>query len=307
MNQTAPRFYETWIIAGTVPDPAFPLLSAPCAIVNGRLQAGQRTLAVCRGTTALLAAVCLALEHLKNTSLAGMRNIRPWAVIAGDTGKGSGSFQVYAKLLEELPRLMPAGITYHYLLPDIDWHGRILSVQESLPRPLFSVADAGYMYAAKMSGFAASYDLFTPDIGELAFLADQNAPHPFYTRNFLLADENKAEDLIASAYATGGAAKNMLVKGKKDRLVMNGRTVFCLEEPTVEALEAIGGTGDSLTGLITALLAAGMPLKNAGPAAMMVNRKMGALADPSPESGIDDILNYLGRALEETPYTMSAL
>jgi len=35
-----------------------------------------------------------------------------------------------------------------------------------------------------MSGNAQSFDLFTPDAGELAFLADEEAPHPFYTRGF---------------------------------------------------------------------------------------------------------------------------
>jgi len=44
------------------------------------------------------------------------------------------------------------------------------------------IADAGFMYAAKMSGQASKYDLFTPDVGELAFLADEEAPHLFYTR-----------------------------------------------------------------------------------------------------------------------------
>jgi hypothetical protein len=32
---------------------------------------------------------------------------------------------------------------------------------------------------------AAQFDLFTPDVGELAFLADEEAPHPFYTRGFI--------------------------------------------------------------------------------------------------------------------------
>ena len=53
------------------------------------------------------------------------------------------------------------------------WHNRILLAIEDLPvRPLL-MADDGYMYVAKMSGYAASYDLFTPDVGELAFLSDE--------------------------------------------------------------------------------------------------------------------------------------
>jgi hypothetical protein len=53
-----------------------------------------------------------------------------------------------------------------------------MALNEVNPRPLLC-ADAGYMYVAKMSGYAASYDLFFPDAGELAFLADENAPHPY--------------------------------------------------------------------------------------------------------------------------------
>ena len=63
------------------------------------------------------------------------------------------------------------------------------------------------MYAAKMSGQAASYDLFTPDAGELAFLADETAPHPFYTRGFILHENNKIPDLINRAYSHKNAAK----------------------------------------------------------------------------------------------------
>ena len=48
------------------------------------------------------------------------------------------------------------------------------------PKPTL-VADAGFMYVAKMSGYADAYDLFTPEAGELAILADEKAPHPFYT------------------------------------------------------------------------------------------------------------------------------
>ena len=51
-------------------------------------------------------------------------------------------------------------------LPDIQWHNSVFWALEALsPAPLL-VADAGFMYAAKMSGFASHYDLFTPDAGE---------------------------------------------------------------------------------------------------------------------------------------------
>ena len=54
----------------------------------------------------------------------------------------------------------------------------LFAVEEMAKRPVL-IADAGFMYAAKMSGQSSKYDLFTPDVGELAFLADEEAPHPF--------------------------------------------------------------------------------------------------------------------------------
>ena len=63
-----------------------------------------------------------------------------------------------------------------------------MALEEWKRRPIV-VADAGFMYAAIMSGYAASYVLFTPDVGELAFLADEKAPHPFYTRGYILAED----------------------------------------------------------------------------------------------------------------------
>ncbi|MEA2039117.1 MAG: hypothetical protein U9N82_04730 [Thermodesulfobacteriota bacterium] len=45
-----------------------------------------------------------------------------------------------------------------------------------------------------------AYDLFTPDVGELAFLADEAAPHPFYASGFILHQEKRIPDLIKRAY-----------------------------------------------------------------------------------------------------------
>ena len=85
--------------------------------------------------------------------------------------------------------------------------------------------------------------------------ADELAPHPFYTRNFLLADEDQAEDLIARAYASQNAARHMLVKGKTDRYAHNGMVAARVDAPDVPMMEPIGGTGDTLTGIASALLA----------------------------------------------------
>ena len=218
---------------------------------------------------------------------------------AGDSGTGQGSRLVYQRLIETLPELRPRGITFHYLLPDVDWHNRILLAVEALPQRPILIADAGYMYAAKMSGYAEQYDLFTPDIGELAFLADELAPHPFYTRNFLLADEEQAEELISSAYAGHNAAKHMLVKGGIDRYVHEGRVAETVDGPDIPMLEPIGGTGDTLTGIASALLASGLGMRAACVAAFRINRRMGLLARPNPASSIMDLLEFLPEAVRQ--------
>ena len=291
-----------WLVVGTVPDPDFPLVAArcfvepedPCGTVSGKdltLCLDGRSVSVNRGTPALLAAALLAAGAVRGETP------ELWALVAGDTGDGAGSRAVYAAFGDTVRHLNPGGVTFHYLLPDVDWHGRVLAAAQSLPRLPLLVADAGFMYAAKMSGYAAEYDLFTPDIGELAFLADPDAPHPFYTRNFLLADEDMAPDLIARAYASGNASRHMLVKGRTDRYVDGGTVRAAVSEPDIPMLEPVGGTGDTLTGTVTALLAAGMEMEDACVAAMRANRIMGAMARPTPASSVADLLLHLPKAL----------
>lgn len=283
-----------WLVVGTVPDPEFPLTLAACACCGRELRCGQRIISIQRGTPALAATAAIAGQYLDGSKPAAALLL----LAAGDTGSGEGSQRVYAMLADQLHSIMPRGITFHYLLPDVDNHNRVLAALENMPERPLLVADAGHMYAAKMSGYADRYDLFTPDIGELAFLADPEAPHPFYTRNFLLADEDMAENLIAGAHATGNSAKYMLVKGKTDRLVHEGTIALHVDAPDVPMLEPIGGTGDTLTGLVTALLAHGLPMREACEKAMKTNRLMGDMACPTPATSVEELLECLPRALE---------
>ena len=148
-----------------------------------------------------------------------------------------------------------------------------------------------------MSGFAESYDLFTPDVGEMAFLADEEAPHPFYTRGFILQEEERAPELIARAYAHGNAARNLLVKGSCDLVASRDGIIETICEPIVEAMEPIGGTGDTLTGIVSALVAAGHSIVRSCVLAARANRWMGALADPTPAFSVADLLPSLPQAL----------
>ena len=145
-------------------------------------------------------------------------------------------------------------LCFHYLLPEVDWHNRVFFAIEAMARRPILIADAGFMYVAKMSGLADQYDLFTPDVGELAFLADEEAPHPFYTRGFILHEDNLAPDLIKRAYAFDNAARYLLVKGKIDYIAAREGILAAVTEPDLEVLEPIGGTGDTITGLVAALI-----------------------------------------------------
>lgn len=283
-----------WCIVGTLPDDAAPLLTAgldaPAVVEDGVLVLpdGFRT-PVQRGTPALAAAALLACAALGFPP--------PRLLLAGDTGSGAGSRAVYAHLERRLPALAPRGLTFHYLFPDVDWHNRLLLAVEALPvRPLLA-ADAGYMYVAKMSGYADAYDLFTPDLGELAFLADETAPHPFYTRGFLLAEEKDLPGLIRRAQAHGNCPPNLLVKGRADHIVCDGALTATVDAPSVAAMECIGGTGDLVTGLVTAFLCGGLPVCRACLAAAQTARRLAGICAPNPGTPIGELLARLPEAL----------
>lgn len=265
---------------------SWPHIPADSLIIHNAENAGSPAfLPLGRGTPALAGAAALVAAELDAEA--------PHILIAGDTGKGEGSRKVYSYLCEHAAKYSGWGITFHYLLPDVDWHNRILMALEDLPQRPTLCADAGFMYAAKMSGYAASYDLFTPDLGELAFLADEKAPHPFYTRGFLLDTEANAKELIARAYEYKNAARCMLVKGHTDFVVEDGKITSDINYPMVPNLEPIGGTGDTVAGSASALLNAGYSMQKACILAAMANRFMGQLAQPTPGTQISELLGQL--------------
>jgi len=284
-------------IVGTIPDPDIPVLDGPVAMVDGQLAVGGQKFAPDRGTPALLAAAAAACRHL------GLD--LPHAFLVGDEGLGKGSRMLYAYLAQNLPSRSFSTLAFHYLQPDVDWHAKVLlSVQSMTTLPLF-IADAGFMYAAKMSGQAGEYALFTPDAGELAFLADETAPHPFYTRGFILQDENRIPELIARAYEHHNAAQCLLVKGQTDRVANEKGVLTQITTPCQGAMEAIGGTGDTVTGMACGLIEAGLAVPLAAHVAAQANRYAGELAAPTPASQIGELVTHipaaLQRALAESP------
>ncbi len=290
-----------WLICGTVPDKDFLLSQGQWRLDEHRLvpadgSAQGNTLDVRRGTPALIAASLLVCGRLGTEP--------PKVLLAGDTGDGTGSAVLYRHLTEFLSaeeKARPEGITFHYLYPDVDWHNRILMALDErvlrASRPLL-VADAGFMYVAKMSGYADRYDLFTPDAGELAFLADEKAPHPFYTRGFLLDEERDVDELVRRAQAHGNCARTLLIKGVEDCVASEGVILERIVEPCVPYMEPIGGTGDLVTGIVTGLLASGFPLRRACVIAARTNRLAGKLASPTPATQVAALLPYLQDALQ---------
>ncbi len=281
-----------WLICGTVPDPSFPLVSCQWRLEGGLLYSSAPDippLSVQRGTPALMGAAILACETLGTPP--------PSALLVGDIGTGDGSRSLYSHLASSPHLSVWQGLTFHYLFPDVDGHNRVLMAVQALETMPLLVADAGFMYVAKMSGYADAYDLFTPDVGELAFLADEKAPHPFYTRGFLLAADEDIPALVARAYEHGNASRFLLVKGKVDHLIEAGQFLGSITEPQVPALEPIGGTGDLVAGLVTGLLAAGMDMKSACLTAARASRLAGFLARPTPAARIVDLLPLVPQAL----------
>ncbi|BDQ33747.1 NAD(P)H-hydrate dehydratase [Pseudodesulfovibrio portus] len=277
------------VVIGTIPDPEAPLLDAPLQWDGDTVKAGGVPLPPDRGTPALLGAAAMACRHL------GLD--LPHAMLVGDEGLGAGSRKLYAHLETVLPGRDYSTLAFHYLQPDVDWHNKVLLAAQAMECAPRIVADAGFMYAAKMSGEAEAYDLFTPDAGELAFLADETAPHPFYTRGFILQDENNVEELICRAYEHGNAATCLLIKGQTDRVADRTGVLSTVSEPSENAMEAMGGTGDTITGMACALIEYGLPVPEAARIAAQANRFAGELARPNPGSQIGELLPHLPAAL----------
>ncbi len=276
-------------IVGTVPDLQFPLIHGKVRLVDSHVEIHGRRIAVNRGTPALIGAALKASEcvHCPET----------YAFLVGDTGKGDGSRKLYDFLTQHLYEFDFKVLTFHYLQPDVDWHNKVLFAVESMQKRPILIADAGFMYAAKMSGQSESYDFFTPDAGELAFLADELAPHPFYTRGFILQPNDNVPDLIRQAYQHKNAARHLLVKGESDYIVYNGQVVQKVDQPSFESMEAIGGTGDTLTGMLSVLCGADFELTDAAVLASLANRWSGHYADPSPATQVIDLIEKVPQAL----------
>ena len=278
-------------IVGTVPNKSFPLTEGIAKYKNKKIYIKDKNVFVERGVGALIAASLKVKEVLDK--------FEAYAFLIGDIGTGEGSKVLYEHVAKKISEMNFKCVVFHYIQPDIDLHYKVLfSIQKAKPRPKV-VADAGFMYVAKMSGEAEEYDLFTPDKGELAFLADEDAPHPFYTRGFILGN-NHIPSLIQRAYKHKNASKFLLVKGDVDYVASKQGILYTIDSPKHEAMEAIGGTGDTLTGLVSALIASGLSEEKSCVLAAKANRIAGFLANPTPATQISDIILHIPKAIKES-------
>jgi NAD(P)H-hydrate repair Nnr-like enzyme with NAD(P)H-hydrate dehydratase domain len=90
-----------------------------------------------------------------------------------------------------------------------------------------------------------------------------------------------------------------LVKGPIDYVIGNGEILDTIAEPVIPALEAIGGTGDTITGMISAFAYAELELHEAAIIAAKANRMAGRFARATPATRVWHIISQLPAVFKE--------
>lgn len=275
------------LLVGTIPVAPGTLFEGDVSFENSVFRVGERELPSCQGSAAM------ALAALSITKRMG--GVAPYALFGGDTGGGEGTRAVYRRFEETLSAVIkrrqerrekgieePLVITFHYLLPVMSLMKHALETVERLAPDALLVADAGGMYAARAAGLSHAFALLTPDVGEIGFLAEKDATHPAYVADYLFGtDKFDVPALIAKAYELNTASDVLLVKGSTDYVATREAAphyvVTTIDYPDVPELEAIGGTGDTITGLASGFMSAGLSPLDAAEGALAMNRRAGKL------------------------------
>jgi NAD(P)H-hydrate repair Nnr-like enzyme with NAD(P)H-hydrate dehydratase domain len=279
------------LLVGPIPIRGLPLSLGRINLVEQEIKVDGQVLDVNRGTAAMMSAAFAVCQEF------GLES--PVGLIAGDIGTRAGSVKIYEHLADSLSLEDVDVLTLHYIMPDIPRNKVFLDTLASLEKRPVLIADAGAMYVAKAGGDANKYDVFTPDLGEMAFLADERAVHPAYTRGFIFHLENDVPELIRRAYEAKNAARTLFVKGKVDYICQDGKILETITEPNIEELEPVGGTGDMITGMISGLIYAGKSHLEACRIAGRVNRRAGELCRPTPATQVADIIKCIPVALRQ--------
>jgi len=271
------------LIAGTVPIKDMPLAMGQVAAEGDWLVVDGKRIPCTQGTGAMVSAA------LTTTGYLGLD--APYALLVGDIGEGRGSRQLYQYLIDHVAELSPAVLALHYWLPDMAQTRQLCSAIGKCEKRPIMIADAASMYSAKAAGLAEAFDIFTPDATEIAFLADPEATHPAYIAGHLFeTDVSNTPDLARTAYENHGAAGLLLVKGAKDYVIRGGEILATITEPDVPMLEPIGGTGDTITGLVAALTYAELEPHEAAIIAARTNRMAGKYAWVTPATRVRQII-----------------
>lgn len=278
------------ILAGTVPMKGLPLLVGEGKITPDGLMVDGNVIERNRGTAAMMSTVAVVCKEYNLNP--------PVCILAGDIGMRDGSNKVYEYLIEHISELNPMVMALHYIMPDIRKNGRLIKEIKQLKQKPILIADAGFMYVAKAGGYASLYDIFTPDMGELAFLADEKADHPTYTRGFIWHMNQDVHELVQRAYDWKNAADILFVKGSTDYICRAGKVVKSLNDPCVPEMEAVGGTGDTITGMLSALIYKNQDLIDACLLAAGANREAGKLAKCTPATQVNKIIECIPAALK---------
>ncbi|MEA3385774.1 MAG: NAD(P)H-hydrate dehydratase [Thermodesulfobacteriota bacterium] len=279
-------------IMGTLPFDEMGLRAGKATFEGGHLKVEDFEVTPSLGTSVMVASACITCEAL---------NLEPpYFVTAGDIGDGKRSKELYQYVAANMAMLDITVLAMHYIMPDIPGIRNILNSPGKRRKGMTMIADAGAMYAAKAAGLAQEIDIFTPDAGEMAYLADPKATHPAYVEHLLFKlDASEVLTLIKKSYESGNTPKILLVKGPVDYVVKEGEVVETINEPSISAMEAIGGTGDSLTGILSALIYGGYEKVDACIKAAGINRIAGKLAQPDPATSISHIIAKIPDALKE--------
>ena len=288
MDESNPMY----LICGTVPKKDLPLTLGEVRFLGPVISLDGVEIPCTQGTAALISAACVTAGYLRLSP--------PRALLVGDDGTGKGSRVLYDHLIKNLSTLSPDVLLLHYMLPVMGLMKRVCETASKAKKKPFMIADAAAMYAAKAAGLAASFDVFTPDLSEMAFLADPDAMHPAYvSRHLFESDASKIPELVAAAYCHKNAAKMLMVKGSTDYIAEDGKIVGTISEPDVPTLEAIGGTGDTISGMAGAFIHGGFRPLDAARVTFRANRMAGQYAGATPATRIREIIEAFPRVFDE--------
>jgi len=282
------------LICGTVPIKDLPLTLGEAKFEGKSLSVNNFRIPCIQGTAAVTGAALSVTDYLKLDP--------PQVLIVGDTGRGKGSDSLYEYLIQRVSALSPDVLVLHYCLPNIALMRRLCESIRRCPKRPIMIADAGSMYGAKAAGLAREFDIFTPDSCEMGFLADPDASHPAYINKHLFeADTNvkRMPKLVATAYQLKSAPKLLLVKGAVDYIAREGNIIDTVSEPDIPELEAIGGTGDTITGMVSAFVYAGVKLHEAAKICAIANRMAGKLAQAKAGTKVWQLITQFPVVFEE--------